>query len=181
MSSHDSKTKSKLKKLGAFLITCLEKINLVMLYVGGLAVLYLTVFVTYDVIARYVFNKPTVWVVETSEYMLLILAFFPAAWILSQDGHVKIDLVLQWLDKRKSNLLEAISSILGLLYCLFLLYFSAERTHITFTNGDKLNTMLQPPAWPVYAVITIGALLLSAQFIIRTRNYISEARKTTGL
>ena len=49
------------------------------------------VIIFYDVVMRYVFNSPTAWVLEISEYMLVFLAIGGAADVQRKKMHIKMD------------------------------------------------------------------------------------------
>ena len=71
-----------------------DHINTLMVIVCAILVVGLTFIVGADITLRYLFNKPLGWVKEVSEYTLVGLGFLAAAWILKDDAHVKMDLIL---------------------------------------------------------------------------------------
>ncbi len=154
-----------ISKLGTFLGRCLGKVNIAIVYLCSFILLFMTFAVTFDIVARYLFNKPTTWVVEVTQYGLLFLAFWPAAWILSEDGHIKIDIVETRLSGRKRKTLRLIYLTFSFIYCLIILILGSIRTYETIVSMDRLNSALQPYSWPLYLGISIGALLLVFQSI----------------
>jgi TRAP-type C4-dicarboxylate transport system permease small subunit len=87
-----------------------DHVNTVMVVVSAALLLGLTFIVGADITLRYLFNKPLGWVKEVSEYILVGLGFLVAAWILKDDAHVKMDLVLNKVSSRTQTLLNIITS-----------------------------------------------------------------------
>lgn len=149
----------------------LDKINLGLSYLSGLVVLFIIGSVTFDIVARYALHMPSDWVDEVSSYLLVLLAFFPAAYILKAESHVIVDLGLRAVSPNKRNLLNFISSILGLSYCGFLLFLSGYRAWETLVTGARINSVLAPPAFPILVLIPVGTFFLCVQFIRRSTHY----------
>ena len=53
------------------------------------ALLGLLLLVFHEVVVRYVFESPTIFSVEISEYLLVFISFASAAWVLKEDRHVR--------------------------------------------------------------------------------------------
>jgi len=48
------------------------------------------VFLTFEVVARYFFTKPTIWAAELSQLCLIWAVPIGMAWVLSTGGHIRI-------------------------------------------------------------------------------------------
>ena len=77
-----------------------DYLNIAMVVISAILLIGLTFIVGADITLRYLFNKPLGWVKEVSEYTLVGLGFLVAAWILKDDAHVKMDLVLNKVGSR---------------------------------------------------------------------------------
>ena len=73
---------------------------------GGL-ILFACLIVSYEVFMRYFLNSPTSWTLEISEYCLLWITFLGTAWLLREDGHVKVDLLSDRLKARGKDTAES--------------------------------------------------------------------------
>ena len=73
--------------------------------IAGILLVALTVLVCCDVMARYfrLFSMP--WSLDFAQYGLFVITFFGAPWVLSTNGHITIDLVVE-----RSNNCEGSSS-----------------------------------------------------------------------
>jgi TRAP-type C4-dicarboxylate transport system permease small subunit len=159
-------------------------------YVAMGLVTFMGASVLFEVFMRYLFNSPTRWVVEFSEYMLLYIGFLAGAWVLKHDGHVKIELVTEALPLRLQGALHTVTSLVGAFVCGLFCWYSATYTWEIFWTGEVLFRSVHVPKWAVIAVIPFGMLLLSLQFVRRAfvlpRSEASpaperESLETTGL
>src|SRR4030043_53496 len=76
--------------------------------VGSFLFLPLILFITFEVVMRYVFRSPTIWVHETSEYLLVILAMLGGGYTFLHKGHVSVDIIYSRLSVRRRAILDLI-------------------------------------------------------------------------
>jgi TRAP-type C4-dicarboxylate transport system permease small subunit len=146
---------------------------------GGICVAAMLI-VTYDVIMRYFFTRPTKWVTDISTLCIPFVTLLAAAWTLKRDMHIKIDIVQQMLKKRSRAMLEVIASILALLASVVFLWQSSVVTWETYREGEALYRTLIIPKFLVLWPFPFGALLLCIQFVRRAWAQIMIC-KTEGL
>jgi len=143
----------------------------------GAAVLiaYLIVSVALAVILRG-FRTGIEGLFESTEYSLLWLTFLGAAWVLREESHVKMDLLLTRLSSRNQTILNVITSIIGAIICLALTWFGVKVTWDNFQTGYFLHTVIAPPIYPILIIIPVGSFLLFIQFLRRTHRYLESWR-----
>lgn len=124
----------------------------------------MTLAICAEVLLRYGFNSPIRWVVEISEYALLWITFLGAAWVLRHGGHVRVDIMLQYLSPAALRVCGLISSGMGALTTLVLLAFGIEATASAMMRGAFKPTGIDVPTWMIIIVIPVGALLLFFRF-----------------
>jgi len=117
-----------------------------------------------EVLLRYGFNSPIAWVVEISEYSLLWITFLGAAWVLRHGGHVRVDILLQYLSPGALRTCGLVSSAVGALTALVLLVFGIDATWTAYIRGAFKPTGIDVPTWLVVIVIPIGSLLIVLRF-----------------
>ena len=144
-----------------------DRTNRVLGYVSAAFVVTMTVTVLYDVFARLLFHAPTIWVIDINEYLLVYLTFVPAAWILMNDHHVKVEIVTARLRPAAQRRLRMVTDILGLIYCVVLAWQSWAVAWHAFENGYRFSTALNLPKFPALVIIPIGAAWLGLAFAIR--------------
>ena len=70
---------------------------------SGILIVLNGLFSSYEVIMRYFFNSPTVWVLEITIYLVIASTFFALAYALLQKAHVKVDFITNYLTPRTSG------------------------------------------------------------------------------
>lgn len=128
------------------------------------------------VVIRYAFGTPINWVVDVSTILQLYLTFLAAAWLLREEGHISIDIVLSFLKPRHRFLLQIINSILGAVMCAMITVWGGVETCSSWKLGLHLNMPMEPPRWSLLIVIPVGSFLLFIQFIRRTRGFLQKYR-----
>ena len=136
-------------------------------YLAGAILVFMGASVVFEVVMRYFVNRPTRWVVEFSEYMLLSMAFLAGGWVLRSEGHVKIDVLVEVLPPRVQTILHRTTSWVGALVTGLFFGFSAAFTWETWQSGEVLFRAVHVPKWMVLLVIPVGLLLLTLQFVRR--------------
>jgi len=139
----------------------------------GAMIFFIVISVCYDVGARYFFNAPTSWATETAAFILLILPFLVAAWVLKQNTHVRMDLIYDALRKRNKCILDALTSLLSILVCLILVWRGTLVTIDLFNQKTLTLTTMRVIQWPFMAVIPLGIFLFFIEYLRRLIRAIS--------
>ena len=136
-----------------------------LLAVGVLVALVFSV--AFEVVMRYFFNAPTRWVVEFSEYALLQLAFLGGAWVLREEAHVSVEMLVEILPRGARSFLFVATSLVGAATCGLFFWVSLTYLIGIHNAGEVLYKSVQVKKWAVMAVIAPGLLLLTLQFLRR--------------
>lgn len=152
--------------------TLMTVIRLIDTYVGELSgrIFMLMIFplvggLTYEVIARYVFNAPTVWAYEMS-YMLYGSHFMlGATYCLCKGGHIRTDIFYDNLSAHWQGWIDAVLYIVfffpGMI--LFLWFGGKEALHSWEILEESVDTPWRPPLYPFKTVIPLASVLLIIQ------------------
>lgn len=161
-------------KFFAILGRIFDYINIIMVVISAILILGLTFIVGTDITLRYLFNRPLGWVKEVSEYILVGLGFLVAAWILKDDGHVKMDLVLNKVRPKTQTMMNIITSIISTIVVLIIAWFSLRVIVDFYQTKLVAPSVLEPPKWILLVPICVGCFLLAMQFIRRTYAFIER-------
>lgn len=144
---------------------------------AGIAMIAFTMLaICAHVIMRYAFGKPLNWVIDVSSIILVYIGFLVAAWLLRDEGHVNVDLILTILKPRGQFLLQIINSIICIMVCAIILVYGTIETISLWRLGILVDMPLEPPKWLVVITVPIGSLLLLIQFIRRTHGFLKQYR-----
>lgn len=120
---------------------------------------------TYEVLARYAFNAPTIWAYDLS-YMLYGAHFMlGAGYTLLKGGHIRTDIFYQNWSPRTQGKVDALLYLLlffpGMIFFFWMGY--QEGTHSLFIGERSDASPWRPILWPLKLCIPVGALLLLIQ------------------
>jgi len=146
-------------------------------YIACVLLALITVAETAEIIIRKFANTSLPWVIEFSEHFLVFIAFLAGAWVLKEEAHIKVDIVLNMFSPRIRTLINVINSMLGAILCLFLSYRSALMVWDLWKRQVLTSKTVEVPMWPLFAVFCIGSFLLSIQFSIRARSYFKTLKQ----
>ena len=130
--------------------------------------------VNIEILYRFFTGQAQLWVIEVSEYILLMMTFLGAAWVLKKDGHVRIDVLINRLEPRTQTILNIVTSVVGAIFCLIIVWYGTDVTWENFQKGTTFYKAVGFPKAPIMAAIPIGSFLLFIQFLRRTRGYLME-------
>ncbi len=118
-----------------------------------------------ELFMRNLFNHPQIWSVEVTEYAMLYITFLGAAWVLKEEGHVRVDILLLLINPKSQALLNSITSILGVIVCAVLVFYGTWSTWLHYQKVLYTFTAMELLKWPFLIVIPFGSFLLLIQFI----------------
>ncbi|MDB4444524.1 TRAP transporter small permease [bacterium] len=156
--------------------TLLDRLLDCLFVLAGVLLVVATFSVCWGIFSRYVLSRPLGWLVEVNEYILLCIAFLVSAWVLRQEGHVKMDVVLSLLNPRMQLVVNIVTSIVSAVVCLIFTWFSLKVTWELFQKKTLTPTVLEVPKFFLTSVIFFGSFLLVIQFIRRTRGFLQSWR-----
>jgi TRAP-type C4-dicarboxylate transport system permease small subunit len=113
------------------------------------------------------------WVVEVTPWMLFYVTFLGAGWLLREEGHVKVDLVVDRISPRKAALIAAVTSIFCAILFFVLGCYSMTVVWDDFQNKIVTMTALIFPRFIILLALPIGCFLLTIEFIRRTGKHIA--------
>ena len=143
-------------------------------------ILLVMVTVCLNVVMRYAFNQPIMGVEEIIEYLLLVVTFIGSAWLLREEGHVGVDIILVRLSTRNQALLGVISSLIGVFICGVLAWYGSRVAWTYLQEQAYFPSLLETPKWPIFAAIPFGSFLLLIQFLRRTANNLRAWAAASG-
>jgi TRAP-type C4-dicarboxylate transport system permease small subunit len=137
------------------------------LIVGGLATLALAM-CSYNVIVRLTVPSWTLdFVEEVQVYMVIWAVFLSLGTVTLMDRHVKSDFFINLFPPKLKHGVEIFSDVLGLIFCVFSVYFGSAVAYQAWDYGDVSTTMLRIPLWIYFAAFPGGALVMGLAYFVR--------------
>ena len=150
-----------------FFDTQVSRLSLFFQNIAIIAFIILTSSVIYEVIARSVFNKPTIWSLEIVTYMISCVAFFGSAYVLRINKHLEINLLTQLFSNKYRRLMKIFSDTVGLLFCLIVFFYGCKLIELSYILGVVSVSELRIPLWIPQLTIPFGFFALSLEFFLR--------------
>lgn len=171
---------------------------------AGYASLGLSLLITFEVVARKLFNFSLQGVDEIGGYVLAIGVSFSFAYALLHRAHTRVDVLLTHLPRWLQAPLNALAILMLAAFSAFMLWRAIETLKETLEFGSLASTPLQTPLWMpqglwviglgVFTVLTVLLagralkLLVTGQLAALDREYgprstddeLDEARKDYG-
>lgn len=134
---------------------------------AGVALACLAVLITIDVTVRNLGVGNFPWLLEVSEYVLFGATFLAAPWVLRDNAHVRVDLLLTALPRTAGRVLAGLADVLGLVISGVLTWYALRVTSDALERGDLIFKELVVPEWPFFLVVVVSGGLLVAEFALR--------------
>ncbi|MBW2064831.1 MAG: TRAP transporter small permease [Deltaproteobacteria bacterium] len=135
---------------------------------AGLILLFVTISIFVDVILRYFFNRPSIWVTEITTYLFLYIIFLGTAYALQQGMHIRVTFLVDLLGQRAGRAVNVFTSMLAMIFTMVLLWQASVMTWTAFKENWTSPTMLSAPYGYIYLAMVLGCLLLFLTFFFET-------------
>ncbi len=145
------------------------------MFVSALSILLLGVLVFVSVVGREVFvaGVPDD-IVIAGLFMIPIIAL-PLAYVQSQDGHIAVTVVTNWLPPRLMAALKAFGTTIGIIFYGLMCWLMAAKIPRDYNSGGYYDGELEILVWPVKVVFAIGMTLFVIRLLVDTVGYIRVA------
>ncbi|WP_136636737.1 TRAP transporter small permease [Pseudooceanicola onchidii] len=121
---------------------------------------------TYEVIARYFFIKPTIWAAELSQLSLIWGCLLAMAWVLSTYRHITVNAVTNMLPRPIQQVCVAFSLIAIIVFSVIVTYWGWDIFHDSYVRGRLTGSMLNMPIWISELSVPVGFGLLTLQAVV---------------
>ena len=129
--------------------------------------LFIMLIIGYEVVARYIFNAPTMWGTEAMTILCGIYAVMGGAYTLYIGGHVNVDVVYAALPKRFQALVNVIASPLVFLFFVVVIWTGAIYGWESLGLRETTGTVANLPVYPVKISLPVAAALITLQAIAK--------------
>lgn len=138
----------------------------VLLFLSGLSLIIMTAIILYSIVGR-IFSLPVLWTNEVASFLIIYVTFLSAPWILQQNGHVQVDIIISKLNEKNTYMNRMLISVIGGFISIILFWYSLHFTFDSFQKGKDLFSMgIQWPEYILYLPIPLGTFFLTIRFIL---------------
>ena len=135
-----------------------ERWALLVFYVMLVATMFI------EVLRRELLSYSSIWGEEIVRYSFIYLAWIGCAAAVKERGHIRIDVILQYVGRRVKTLLYIFGDLVMLAVAVIALYYSYETAHIAQKFGNVTHGLRVGQVW-FLAAVPIGFALVTFRLI----------------
>jgi TRAP-type C4-dicarboxylate transport system permease small subunit len=148
-----------------------------MLLLACLLLLSLTLLIGLDVLLRNTGAGGIAPSNELSEDALYLITLLAAPGLLRQGRHIRVDIVLRLLPPPVAWAMEWVSDAIGLVCCIYFVWYGARATLDSFVSGSLSIKTLILPEWWLLVPMPAAFALLAVEFVFRMRRLALAERR----
>ncbi|MBL26641.1 MAG: C4-dicarboxylate ABC transporter substrate-binding protein [Rhodospirillaceae bacterium] len=118
-------------------------------------------FVTYEVVLRYVFHAPTTWVEEVSRILQIYGVYLAAAWLVATRQHIRIRLLTGRLPPTGRLWCSRFALLFAAAVGVFAAWNAMSLMQFSLMMQERTDTSLALPMWLVQWPVPAGCALLA--------------------
>jgi C4-dicarboxylate transporter, DctQ subunit len=135
-----------------------------MVLLAGVILVFITAAVCYTIGMRFLFTRTTIWIMQTTEYALLWIAFLATTWLLREGGHITTDILYVHLNQSTKRYLNGIMFVIGGFACAAMVVFGVVHLYECIAGRVTDVRAVTVPKSAVFIIIPVGSILLTLQF-----------------
>jgi TRAP-type mannitol/chloroaromatic compound transport system permease small subunit len=167
----------------AKLLKALDNISIFSGKIVAWMILPMSFSLVYEVVARYLFNAPTIWASDISQILYGMFFMLGSAYALQRQQHIRTDFLYGKWSIRTRGMVDATCYIV--LYfpaLIFFLWVGSEFAYRSILFNEKIVTSpWMPIIWPLKLAIPISTLLLLIQGVSELLKCLFAATKGISL
>ena len=133
--------------------------------------------VSYEVIMRYLFNSPTIWVNEVSRFLQIWATYLALTYSFHKKDFIRITVIYDRLNDNGKKILDFISFIFILIFSSFVVYYGWLIAYDSLKVGRTSSTILDVPSFLTELAIPLCFAFLVLRVIFESIKYIKNFAK----
>jgi TRAP-type C4-dicarboxylate transport system permease small subunit len=142
----------------------IEKISLLLLAIGMIALMFMMVFVNIDIIARYLFSKPIPGSPELVSLLLVIVSFFSLALCQFHKRHITITIIIDMIKPKVRVYVDAAIAFLSAAFTFFIIWQTYEQG-VSDLNSNAITSIMGIPVAPFKFAAAFASIFLFLAFL----------------
>lgn len=159
------------------IINCIDSFQNWFGYLVAMLIFPLCLIMVYEVVMRYIFNKPTSWGFELTTYIYGIHFMLALGYTFLYNTHVRVEVLVSLLSQRKQTIISLICHLLLLLPVFGLLAaYSMEYAYDSITSTEHSWSAWGPAIYPYKTLMALGFVMFFIQGISSVLKHIVALR-----
>ncbi len=127
----------------------------------------LAMIVGFEIVARYIFGKPTIWAHEMSDMLFGTAIIIGGAYSFYHGGFVNMDILYGRLSTKTKAFLDLITSFFTFSFLFVLIWKGGQTAWKALITLERDSTQWAPPVYPIRWMLLFGAILLLFQVLAK--------------
>ena len=121
--------------------------------------------VVYEVVARYIFDAPTIWAYDLSLFLFGYIAALGGAYAQQKRAHINVDILYLTVSPKVKNIFNVISFSLGIFFLIIIFYVSIGKFQEALEFDFRRQSEWAPPMWHFWVMLCIASGLFIMQLV----------------
>lgn len=144
--------------------------------IGILLFIIMTLFLSYQIISRYLFNLSLAWTEELSMYCLIWVCYIGAAAAVRERKHLRITMAFEWCLPKTKKIVDIITNIASCAFCFFIFVGTSEML-LLILEGNQVSAGSGLPKWIPNLGLPLAFGLMTIRFIQDTVLLVREYKE----
>lgn len=153
--------------LPAALLAAYHRLTWILAILSVVLLALLTVGIAAEAVMRSLRLGLVYGIVDFSEHAMFCLALLPAPWLLAQNGHISVDLVVGSVSRPVARALALFTDLAGLAICAAIAWYGVAILRQSYARGEFIIQELVIPEWWLQWQVPLVFALLSVEFALR--------------
>lgn len=129
-------------------------------------ILMIMAITTWEVVSRYVFNRPTLWVWPINRQLFGIFILFAGAYTMSKGGHIRVEIIYDFFPPPMKTLARWTAIACLVLFLGVLIWQGALMGWNSWKVGEVASGAFRIPLYPLKLLIPLAIFLFLLEGII---------------
>ena len=147
--------------------TLMDRINIAISRVAMFLVALIVVIMFYEVVMRYVFERPTLWVNEMSLWTAGGVYLLAGLYVMQQRGHIRIFILYDMVSRNWQRAFDTISTVLIVLFAAAIFWGGFNEAWAKLMRWETFGTAWDPPIpATMKPLVLVTVVLIAVQAVV---------------
>jgi TRAP-type mannitol/chloroaromatic compound transport system permease small subunit len=144
----------------------MERMSLTSGRIASFLVPFIDVIMFYEVVRRYIFEKPTLWVNEMSLWVGGMIYLLAGLYVMQQRGHIRMFILYDIVPRPVQKAFDTISTLLICLFAAAVIYGGYNEALTKLLRWETFGTAWDPPIpATIKPLILVSVVLIALQSV----------------
>ncbi len=121
----------------------------------------------WEVLLRGVFNAPTIWAHESTQYFFGVYFMLGGAYAMKLGSMVNVDIVVKGMKPRARAILDGVTGLFTFTFLIALMWKGLDFALWSVKINEMSQTPWGPPIYPFKIAVVVGASLMCLQVLTK--------------